>query len=258
MSERTETTVEKLDKLIVFATGEALLAQQAQAFSAIPPIQGPDDELALKVTRNAWLTLRGYRTKIEADRKTLKEPFLDACKKIDAEAKRLTAICKPTEDALCERVDKVETEIAERKRLRVTERQDQFRAVDMILPDEVVGGMDDETFATQLEGARLRFEAVQKQRAEEAAAALRKAEAEAEAKRKFADEQAELARQRAAFEAEKAAFEASKPPPSEVVAPVVTSAPTPAGSGSNPAAGAIPERARKWLHDCPFCKCAAR
>lgn len=248
------TVVEKLDALIVFPTGEAMLKQQAQAYSALPPIQGPDDVMGLKVTREAWLTLRGYRTKIESDRKTIKAPFMDACKKIDEEAKRLTAICQATETALHERVQTVEAQIEERNRRVVTERQDQFRAVEMILPDEVVAGMDDETFKTQLEGARLRYEAVARQRADEAAAAERKRLEDAAAAQKLADDRKKLDDEMAEFRRQKAEFEASKPKPPEPAADPVKNLVTEAPR-SIPSGGVA--RPRKWMHDCPFCKCPA-
>ena len=251
----TKKVEETIQGLIVFDSGEAILKQQKMAFSNLDPIEGPDDALGLKVWKDAWLTLRGYRTKIEADRKIIKEPFLEACKKIDAEAKRLVAICEPLEKELAAEVHRVEGEILQRKRAKVTDRQDQFRAVGMILPDDVVEGMDDETFATQLEGAQLRHKAVEAQRMREAAEAEAAARRKAEEEERLAQERLALQAEREALRKEREALEAMKPKPPPEPAPKPAPDLEEERKPSQDPSATGPRPGRRYAHDCPFCKC---
>lgn len=77
---------------------------EIKAFCDNINIAGPEDKANYKTATAALSKVKKYRTGIEAKRKELKEPFLEAGKAIDAEAKRLTALIAPIEEALGKKI----------------------------------------------------------------------------------------------------------------------------------------------------------
>jgi hypothetical protein len=75
-------------------------------------IAGVQDKENYKTATQALTKVRKTRTGIESKRKQLKEPFLDAGKLIDAEAKRLTALITPIEVALQAKIGVIDSESA--------------------------------------------------------------------------------------------------------------------------------------------------
>lgn len=75
-------------------------------------IAGVEDKANYKTASAALTKVKKYRTGIEAKRKELKEPFLEAGKAIDAEAKRLTALLTPIEEALAGKIKAIDNEAA--------------------------------------------------------------------------------------------------------------------------------------------------
>jgi len=75
-------------------------------------IAGVEDKANYKTATQALSKVKKFRTGIEAKRKELKEPFLEAGKAIDAEAKRLTALLAPIEESLSSKIKVIDTENA--------------------------------------------------------------------------------------------------------------------------------------------------
>lgn len=170
-------------------------------------IKNIDDEDGFKAVKKARLECRDIKTSIDAERETLKAPFLAAGRRIDAEAKRLQAIINPEENRLKSLEDKIETEL---KRIEQEKIDDRFRDRKKRLEDVggAAGGIPsnlrewtDDAFVDFLESTA-EFNRAKKER-EEAFAAKQKEEADklaedkrllAEAKRQL-DEQAEKQKQ---------------------------------------------------------------
>lgn len=85
---------------------------EIKAFCDSITITGVDDKANYKTASAALTKVKKYRTGIEAKRKELKEPFLEAGKAIDAEAKRLTALLTPIEEALSAKIKAIDNEAA--------------------------------------------------------------------------------------------------------------------------------------------------
>lgn len=77
-------------------------------------IAGPDDQEGFEVVKRARLDVRKFRTRVEEIRKDLKEESLEKGRRIDAEAKRITALILEIETPLADQEQRV---IAERERI---------------------------------------------------------------------------------------------------------------------------------------------
>jgi hypothetical protein len=73
-------------------------------------IKGVEDKEGYKLATDARKLVKNVRTKIEAKRKELKQPFWDMGVAIDAEAKRLTAMVQPIEKHLEEQIKAIDEE----------------------------------------------------------------------------------------------------------------------------------------------------
>lgn len=175
-------------------------------------IAGVEDRKGYAAVHAQRMKLKGYRTAIEAQRKDLKADALEWGRRVDAEAKRLTALIEPTEreleakqtaiDAERERI-KAEAEAAARAKL--DGRVAAFLAIGVQVAPSVVQDLPDAEFDEMLKTAQAEHAArTERERiaAEEAAfEAAERERREAEAKRvereRLAKERAELERQRA-------------------------------------------------------------
>lgn len=89
-------TMNELSTFGVFESGVATIREQFMCLQ----IAGPDDAGGIASVKTAKAQVVRLRTGIEKQRKEIKQPFLETCKNIDAEAKRLTALITPIEDHL--------------------------------------------------------------------------------------------------------------------------------------------------------------
>lgn len=157
----------------------------------------------LKTVKAARIDMKNKRCAVERLRKELKADALERGRLIDGEAKRLTELLTPIEEAL-EKEENAEEERkaaearakVEAEERRLQERCSQLVAVGVV-PDLItVRGMSDSQFADYLTEQTIAAElAAQKAREEREAAEKREAEERAERERLEAERQAELARQ---------------------------------------------------------------
>lgn len=139
--------------------------------------------------RAARAELRGWRVGLESDRKMLKAPPLDMCRRIDSEAKRITAILVALEDPIDAQI-KVEQRIREEaKAAKEAARLEALQA-------EAAAELDRQRVA-QEEEIRLAREEIERERAK---AAAERAEQEAAAKA----EREAIAKERAVADAQRA------------------------------------------------------
>ena len=111
MTDTTQSPLENQPLIIVkpeeiskaYELPDAKIAE-IKAFCDNINIAGLDDKTNYKTASTALSKVKKFRTGIEAKRKQLKEPFLEAGKAIDAEAKRLTALLTPIETALAAKI----------------------------------------------------------------------------------------------------------------------------------------------------------
>lgn len=162
-----------------FCPTDSAIAEMASQYMPLA-IQGVDDSEGYQLVHAARMSVRGHRVAVEKVRKELKADALKYGRKVDAEAKRITALLMPIEDHLAAEEDAY---ISEKERIRNAER----------LAAEA---------AAKAEADRIKAE-------QEAEAARIKAEQEAEAaklrteRERLAEEQRRLDEQRRQMEAEK-------------------------------------------------------
>jgi hypothetical protein len=167
------------------------------------------DAKQLAVVRAARLAVASHRIAVEKKRKELKEDSLEWGRKVDTEAKRLTALLNPIEQHLIAQESKVaeekariEREAAEALRVKIQARVEALLAAGHPVSYEAAGAMSDavyqEGLATATEAQRVKREQeAERLRLQAEEIAKQKAEAE-----RLAAERAELDRQRQAQKAE--------------------------------------------------------
>jgi hypothetical protein len=190
------TTDKPSTTLAEYAPAEAVLSDLRTRFESLTSVETPEKYRAVV---KAIAETRKWRTDLEADRVKLKQPALERCRVIDAEAKRITnelfAIENPLKklkedfDKAKERAEReaAEAERKELERLRKAE-------ADRIKAEE------------EAAAAAAREKVLAEQRAEDerlAEVARRLAEQKAEQDRIAAERQAELDEQLKAMQAEK-------------------------------------------------------
>lgn len=213
---------------------DAAIAEMRDNYMPIR-VAGVEDKAGAAKAHDARMIVKGHRVAIEKTRVALKADALEYGRKVDAEAKRLTAMLEPIEAHLLAQ-EEIVTKEAERKRLAEEARRAEvlrgrmasLAAVRSPLIQSDVAAMTDEQFAAALDKAaadynaaleaeraaaearRLESERLAAERAEldrqREQAALERAEAEREAARQRAEQEAERRR----IEAERAALEAEK------------------------------------------------
>jgi DNA repair exonuclease SbcCD ATPase subunit len=190
------TTDKPSTTLAEYAPAEAVLSDLRTRFEPLTSVETPEKYRAVV---KAIAETRKWRTDLEADRVKLKQPALERCRVIDAEAKRITnelfAIENPLKklkedfDKAKERAEReaAEAERKELERLRKAE-------ADRIKAEE------------EAAAAAAREKVLAEQRAEDerlAEIARKLAEQKAEQDRIAAEQQAKFDEERKAFEAEK-------------------------------------------------------
>lgn len=201
---------------------DVAIAKMAEEFMPLR-VKDHTDERGVKAVHEARMVCVKTRTAVEKTRKELKADSLEYGRKVDAEAKRITAMIEPIEKHLEEQEAIVTREkerikaLAEAKRKAALDaRISKLTAVGCVLNPSMIEVMSDEKFAeiiaeaTQLKAdkeraaaEKLAVEAAEKQRQAEEAARNR---AELEAQRKQLEEErrkheAEAAAERAKLEA---------------------------------------------------------
>ena len=155
--------------MVKYNMTDSAIAKMAEDYMGII-VTGPGDAENFKTAHNARIVVKGMRVDVEKCRKEFKAEALEYGRKVDAEAKRLTALLQPIEDHLIaqERV--------------VTDEQERIKRE-----------------AEEAEAARIATEEKARRDAEEA-----RIRAERAAEQKKLDEERErLASERAAMEAER-------------------------------------------------------
>jgi len=203
--------------LVVYEQNEATLIAAAQACQGLK-INGIDDRKGYGLVRSKRLELRDLRIQIENQRKDLKADALKFGQKVDAEARRLTALVEPTELALKAEEDRIDNE---REAIRVAEENARKRRLDdrvaafqgylYPITASALEAMSDEEYESTLVAAkqlheermereRIEAERVAKEKAEQDRIAAEKQRADAEAReqeaRKLAAERIEMDRQK--------------------------------------------------------------
>lgn len=206
--------------VIEYAPGEAQLVAAAREFRSLM-IAGIDDRAGLAAVHEARMVLKGFRVEIEKTRKDLKADALEYGRKVDSEAKRLTAIVEPTERALEAQEARIDAEKARIKaeaesvrKSRLDDRVASFAAYGCQVAPSAVEALTDEECEQQIVIAHGEYmERLERERAA-AEEKARQATAEAEARRveteRLAAQRADLDRQAAAQRAEREKLDAER------------------------------------------------
>jgi colicin import membrane protein len=227
------------DSLIVFHVSDSRIAELRNELEGLRIAGAEDYAKAVK----GIAICRTLRSQVEKCRKELKEDSLTYGRKVDAEAKRLTAKLEEIEEPLKlekarvdEEKEKVKREAEEARRRKFESRINALADVGARANHFLVSEWSDEEFASQLESAKVRFEEAQQQSkleaerlakeeaanresmriereridAEKAELARLRAEQEASAKAERDRIEAEQAEERERLEAERAAIQAEK------------------------------------------------
>lgn len=203
--------------LVVYEQNEQTLVEAAARAKGLT-IKGPDDRAGYDLVRSNRLALKGFRVAIDKQRKSLNEDALDWQRRVNAEAKRLTALIEPTErelDAEEHRIDvereRIKAEAEAARKAKLDERVAAFASFGVQAPPSAVAELSDEDFALMLSRAANEYEAkLERERLVAEQVAREKAEreaAEAEARRveqeRLAEQRAELERQKVEQAAER-------------------------------------------------------
>lgn len=216
---------------ILYTVTPATIAERRAELLALK-INGVDDKDGLAIVKAKLKEVVGWRTAVEKTRTEAKAEFLEAGRRVDAEAKTIQELIAPIEKHLAGQKKLVDDELARIEQQRADElyaaRRKRLQAVGGNIPEETVRAMTEAVFeaALEREATRAAEEAERRRVAEEQAEANRKeaerlqaeraeldrqgAEREAEAARlkqaeddRIAAERAELGRQRAELQAER-------------------------------------------------------
>lgn len=137
-------------------------------------IDGVEDKIGLAAVVDARKQCQRARITIEKERVSVKAEYLEAGRKIDLAAKKLTAMLAPEENRLLKMEETIE---AERKKIsdavldaRLLKRTDLLEALGIDTSGHSIRTMDEKTFSVFVEGEtealRLRREAAEKARLE--------------------------------------------------------------------------------------------
>lgn len=201
--------------VIRFIPTDTAIAEMRSQYMALK-VNGIDDKEGLKAVHDARMIVKAKRVEVEKKRKELKADALEYGRKVDAEAKRITALLTPIEDHLQHEEDivtrekeRIAAEEAARKAAILKGRMEQLAAVGAnVFPTEVQMWTDEDfeaelkTYTDAFNAKKAAEEAERKARAEEAERNRIEAERLAEERRKMEEAQAEQ-RRLAEIEAEK-------------------------------------------------------
>lgn len=197
-----------MNELVKFSVSDAAIAELSAKYMRLK-VRGLDDRDGLAAVHSARMEVKNLRVDVEKTRKKLKEASLEYGRKIDTEAKRLTADLQEIESHL-EAEESIVVAEKERKR---KEEEARLKAIldgrlkmladcETMANPATVEAMSADEFATFLADAQVKHLAKVQAEAE---ANRKRIAAEAAAKdeaAKLAAERAELAKQRAEQEAE--------------------------------------------------------
>lgn len=197
-----EITVETEDEaktLAVYDAARAKLAELKVLYTDVTYDLTTTKGMGLATAARA--DLRTTRMQVEADRTEVKRPYLEACRLIDAEAKRITADIMIMESPIDA---DIKTEQARKREIKAAKERAEQERLAAIERERLAAEKEEQEQAAQAERERLAAEQVEidRQRAEleaaqteqERLAKEQQAELTAERKR-LADEKAELERQ---------------------------------------------------------------
>lgn len=182
---------------IVFHISDARIDELRRELSGMKIVDSAD---YARVTKGIGVC-RTLRTQVEKCRKDLKEESLLYGRKVDAEAKRLTAMLEEIEEPLKAEKQRIDDEkeaakkaAEEAKRLKIEQRINDLSAVNAKAHPLIVAEWSDEEFQSQLAKARAAFEEAER---------LAKIEAERLAKEE-ADRQEAMRQEQLRLDAERA------------------------------------------------------
>lgn len=139
----TETTA-----IQEYSKTDAALADLSQRFRSV--VFDVSTTKGLSDATQSRAEIRGYRTSLEKTRKEIKEPALERCRLIDAEAKRITAALVELEEPIDEQIKKEEARKeaikaaeAEKEASRIRFIQDRIASI-VAVPGSVAGRTSDE------------------------------------------------------------------------------------------------------------------
>jgi chromosome segregation ATPase len=205
-----ETEKEDVGLLPVkFSLADARIAELETEYAGLT-IAGVEDKDGYRDVHKARMVVKGYRVEVEKTRKLLKSDALEYGRKVDAEAKRLTALLAPIEDRLSEeetRIDNEKREIAaaaeKARRDALDDRVRKANAVGMEASVSELEAMSEEDFGLALQAAKVLAEEKAKLEAQERAQREAEAREVAEARATLEAEQATLREQQATLEADR-------------------------------------------------------
>ena len=191
--------IESTTGLIVFSPTEAALVTMRDNYGRLT-IKDQTDKAGLAAVSAARLECKNIRCDIEARRKAYKEPLLERGKMIDDEAKRLTAIIRPTEAHLIAEEKKAADWVEAERHAAAKKLEEERRAAELAERARVKAEQDAAAAKLAAERAeldKLRAEAQAAQRRNEEALAAQRAEMEAERRKLEEAQRKEAARQAA-------------------------------------------------------------
>lgn len=193
---------------VSFPVADAAIAEMRERYMPLK-IVGVNDKAGYAMVRQARLEVKNKRCDVENRRKELKADALEWGRKVDAEAKRLTAMLAPIEEHLESQEkahdaekDRIKREAAEAARHKLQSRVDLMNEFRAPINLATLSAMPDDDFEAALQAAmraderRREIEAEQKAEADKIEAAR-----VAKAKEEAAREEAEAAERRKAEDA---------------------------------------------------------
>lgn len=197
------TLIERITSTqITYEQTEDQIAAVVQQYSVLS-ISGIEDRDGYKAVRDARLDLKRLRTGIENRRKELKSDALEYGRKVDAMAKRLTALLEPTERRLESEEKRIDDE---KERLRKEAELARQRAIQARVDRVVALGVSFEIVKVQA----LADEEFEAYFAELSDVARQVAERKAEEDRQRREEQRRLREEREAIERERVRLDAER------------------------------------------------
>jgi hypothetical protein len=211
-----ETLTAPDTEAIVYPIADNAIAEMSKQYLPLV-VKGIDDSKGLAVVHAARMKVAAKRIEIEKVRKGLKEDSLAWGRKVDSEAKRLTALLAPIETHLVAQENKIEAEKARLQKIKDDEARAKIKArvaalaeVDCHVLFEEAALLGEPEYLTLLVASKT----AQREKREREAERLRVQAAEDAARKvesdRLAVERAELAKIKAAQDAEAARLAAER------------------------------------------------
>lgn len=203
-----EVAADSKDELAVFRKQDAIVADLRDKYMGLT-IKGIDDKKGFDAVHAGRMVVKNARVDVEKTRVKLKADVLERGRKIDAEAKRVTALLAPIEEhleseeaAVTTERERIKNEAEAVRKAIIKQRFDALQVAGYTGDMMAVPDIDDATFAAVLKGAQAekaeheRLAAEERERQAAETERLRKVEAEAAAERAKAEREAAEARRR--------------------------------------------------------------